>query len=146
MRARPMWVLVVLAAVFAMHGLPVMAAGSGHPETGTHHVQTPAATGDAASDVLPVASDGHPSGAAGMAGPGSAPAGQESPSSGVAHAWAACLAVVATGFTVLGALFLVRAVTPSAGRGGALDRPRSRSVRVHPLRPPDLAVLCLLRI
>lgn len=147
MRADRFWVLLVLAAVFAMHGLQCMAAHTGHMETASVHGQA-AASLTAAGPVLPavVVPDPHPDGLVGMAGVASVHAGQESPAPDVAHVWAACLAVLATGLTVLGAWWVLRRGTTSSGGGGEFHRPRPRPAWARVLRPPDLATLCLLRI
>ena len=145
MLARPMWVLLVLSAVFSMHGLPAMAVAI-QPDTGSAHVQTPVAAGEAVRDLLPGVPAAHPGGDAATTGPASAPVGQESPRSGAAHAETPCLGVLVAGLTLLGALLLARRVTASAARGGAFGPTLSWPVQARPLRPPDLAVLCLLRI
>lgn len=146
MRAGRMWVLLVLAALFSMHGLQFMAVESSHESMGFAHVQTLTAPEGAASTVLPVVASAHLGGAVSMAGVGSVPAGHDSPVPGVSYAWASCLAVVVTGLTVLGALVVLRKVTASKGWVPTPRRSGSWTSRSHPVRPPDLAVLCLLRI
>lgn len=145
MRAGRMWVWLVLAAVFSMHGLPSLAADADHPDASSVHVQ---AVGwpEVAAPVLVPTMDVHLETAVGMAAVASAPGGHESSSPGAAHAWAACLAVVVSGITLLVSWAVLRRSTTSAGWGRTLAGPATWSVRPHRLRPPDLAALCLLRI
>jgi hypothetical protein len=145
MRAGRMWVWLVLAAVFSMHGPQCMAADTHHADGGSVHVQALAWPEAAAPALLPIM-EAHPDVIVGMAGMRPAPASQEPPASGAAHAWAACLAVVVSGLTALASLAGLGRRTTSAGWDRTLTVSRSWSARAHRLRPPDLAALCLLRI
>ena len=163
MAARGWTALLLLTAVFAMHGLQCTTAGTAHT---TGHGAAPVAAAPAgpleagphpgmASPGLEAHSSGydgdhgsaHDSAAmiataplAGLltADHGSAPAGAGG------HLWALCLAVLAAGLAVLLALLLPRLLTlPPA----AWARLRTHaSAALAPLRPPDLHSLCLLRI
>jgi hypothetical protein len=145
--------LLLLAAVFTVHGLQCAAADSGAPSDGhggvvhavvgaqpVHHLLGPgaamASTDHASASpltatVTPAVSV--PSGA----GHGSSP-------HGAGHLWAWCLAVLAVGLSAL-LLTLV-------GRLPSLRPPLPRRITgnpwawLSPLRPPDLHSLCLMRI
>jgi hypothetical protein len=145
MRAGRSWVWLVLAAVFSMHGLPYMAADTGHADMGSVHAQAPAWPETAAPALVPMLDD-HPDSADGIVAVSSAPVTQESPAPGAAHAWAACLAVVVSGISLLVSWAVLRRSATSAGWGRTLAGPPTGSARAHRLRPPDLAALCLLRI
>ncbi|MGY2082471.1 DUF6153 family protein [Blastococcus sp. SYSU DS0539] len=150
MAARRLWVLLVLAGVFSMHGLQCMSADGG-PGHGAAH-------GTASSPVEVAVAASHPGlGAVAAAFATAAHAGPEvaaSRSVGLpglhlpardAQVWAACLAVLLAVVTVLGALARLRRAAALFVRG-----PPSRSRRpggtTTPLRPPELSALCLLRI
>lgn len=129
MPRRPVWVLVLLAAVFLMHGPPAAAQGAQDgPSTAATARHLPGAE---APVQLPA-----------VAGSEKHGDGVPSHPDGV-HLWASCLAVLLAG---LGLLAAVRAGGPSAGRRRAA-RPRAPGMapRRPPPRPPDLAVLCVLR-
>jgi hypothetical protein len=149
MAARLWTALLMLAAVFAMHGLQctTAAAGSTHGSGAVHAATVaPAAsaadgrmTGVGLTDPMPgdsavTRSDAD---APADAGRGSTPHG-----AGV-HLWTLCLAVLAAGFAVLLALLVPRLF--------GLVPPALRRARAHaagwstPLRPPDLFALCVLR-
>jgi hypothetical protein len=152
---RRAWVLLLLAAVFAMHALQCAAADSG-PTPGMHgtphttvtesdpapRLAGPGAVMASAQEaitapplaaVLSAAATGVPS----QEGHGSAPRGS-------GHLWALCLAILTAG---LAALLMVL-----AGRLPELRRSLSRRSgvrswgRPYLLRPPDLYFLCLMRI
>jgi hypothetical protein len=144
MRAGRIWVWLVLAAVFSMHGLQCTAADTHHADGDSFHEEAPAWPEAAAPALLSIM-DPHPDVTVGMVGVSPAPASQESPDPGIARTWAACLAVVVSGLTVLASLTGRGGRTTSAGWGHALTGSPSRSARAHPCRP-DLATLCLLRI
>lgn len=76
------------------------------------------------------------------------PAEPVSPGSGHgwAHALAVCLAVLLAGLAVLAAALLLRRAAPVGSREALLARARSWWAAIRLPRPPDLAVLCLLRI
>jgi hypothetical protein len=158
MAARGWTALLLLAAVFAMHGLQCTAAGTGNA---TGHGAVPVA----AASAGPLDDGPHPttaqpglealSGAHGSvpgitavvaAGPtaGLPGAGHDSaPATAGGHLWALCLAVLAAGLTVLVAL-LPRLLTLLPAACARLRR--HASTARAPLRPPDLHSLCLLRI
>jgi hypothetical protein len=79
--------------------------------------------------------------AAGLADPVSPGSGH-----GWAHALAVCLAVLLAGLAVLAAALLLRRAAPIGSREALLARARSWWAAIQLPRPPDLAVLCLLRI
>jgi hypothetical protein len=148
------WVLLLLAAVFAVHGLQCAAADA-RATPGVHGTLHATVTGSgpalqlagpgagmASVDamtarplvaVLTAATMGVPA----QEGHGSAPQGS-------GHLWALCLAILAAG---LAALLMVLAgrlpeFTLSLSRRSGV-RPWGR---LCPLRPPDLYSLCLMRI
>lgn len=154
MRGRRGLVLLLLAAVFTMHGLQCAAADSGTTTAphGTVHT-TPAAP----DPVLHAAGPGMvmESAAAMTAAPAAAVAagtaigvslagGHDSTPHPAGHLWALCLAVLAAG---LAAMLLVL-----TGRLGEFRLPLTRRTTggpwawLRPPRPPDLYSLCLMRI
>ena len=146
MRAGRMSVLLVLAAVFSMHGLQCTAADTTAAHTGFAHVQASGSPAAAIPALLPVVSDAQPSsGGVSIAGPAPRTVDQDTRVPRASHASVVCLAVV-TGLVVLGMLFTLRKVTASASPEGVSHLRMAWSALAHPLRPPDLAVLCLLRI
>lgn len=162
MAARGWAALLLLAAVFAMHGLQCTAVGTDHAAGhGTAGIAVapvgqlegglyagavssgPAAHGsvhDGGHGSVHAAATGAASPLAGLlaADHGSVPAGA------VGHLWAVCLAVLAAGLAVLVALLLPRLLTllPAAWARLRTHAPAG----LAPLRPPDLHALCLLRI
>jgi hypothetical protein len=157
MTARLWTVLLVLAGVFAVHGLQCASShAAGHaagPAIGAPHaVAFTAGIVDAPGGHLAVAGADagtahHPTAAptpAGATAPAS-PTGHDSTSEQSAgHLWSLCLAVLVGGLAALLPLLASRPSAPAApALRRALHRTRSWSA---PLRPPDLAALCLLRI
>ena len=133
-----LWVLVLLAAVFAMHGLQCSTAG---PGTGHGTPAAPSAIGHSPaghSNALVVAPAVGV--AAAEAGIPPAPAPEHE-----AHLWAVCLAVLLSAVTLLGAVALLRRGGTPVVRGSP-SSPRRPAARWALLRPPDLSALCLLRI
>jgi hypothetical protein len=161
MRARLWTALLMLAAVFAMHGLQCTSIAVDTSSAGVNW--TPAAAVAVAgvetmTSTSPV--HGHPVGNAvsPMTGSVAADLPVLPPASGshdtecctapphdmAGHLWALCLAVLAAGITVLLALLIPRLVGLVSP---ALQRARAHAHGwVAPLRPPDLSTLCLLRI
>lgn len=158
MAVRGWTALLLLAAVFAMHGLQCLSAGTEH--TAGHRAAAVAAApaglleGGSHPAMVDPGLDAH-SGvddgphatvmvaaalSAGLltADHGSMPAG-----AGV-HLWALCLAVLAAGLAVLFALLLPRLLTLLPAAWARLRTHASAGPAL--LRPPDLHVLCLLRI
>ena len=140
------WALLVLAAVFAMHGLQC-ASDTSHHLTGQGVGSTvmsmslpgPFAAVDQAfvPELTPPEAPGH---AAHMA-PRPAPDGASSDLP--ADFWAVCLAVLSAGLALLAAVLLrARALAwaraPAARRQAWVSAPALR-------RPPDLFALCVLR-
>ena len=126
------WILVLLAAVFLMHGIPSTAVGNG---------ATPGAHSEMAAgpDVVHTASAAH-----------AAPAVDDertdhdsSSHSTASHAWNACLAVLLIGMALLVLLVVRRSSALPDHR--APPGMRGSVTWVSPPRPPDLSVLCLLR-
>ena len=146
MTMRRMCVLLLLAAIFSMHGAQYVAADAGlrHAEVAVaqHGTQDPLDAGSlsgsmAADDQLQQAD---PSlGATAMAGqPGS--------SHGVAaHVWSLCLAILCAGLILLAAASLLGRVAAPVPRGIASHLSLFTGWSRLP-RPPDLSALCLLRI
>ena len=166
MAARLWTALLVLAAVFALHGLQCTTAAGGPGHAATHAGHAP----DAFSLAMTALTAGSPdamvtagialadpigavtiagSAASGPATPGAAATAMAAvgqgglPHDGVAHLWTVCLAVLAAALAVLLAVLDPRSVqltTPALGYA------RARLRSVGPPRPPDLFALCLLRI
>lgn len=166
MGARLGTALLMLAAVFGVHGLQCTSAadGAGHAGTPAGHAlslgSTPAlgtppvvpghahalatsgmASADPAAVLAPGRADSEPAPPAlvAAAAAGHGDGAHDSPT----HLWTVCLAILAATVSVLLA-FLVR-------RGGRLTAPvlvhvRARLRSVARGRPPDLSALCLLRI
>ena len=147
MPGRRIWVVLVLAAVFSMHGLQCMAA----PEAG--HAAMDAAWGTSSTTAMsgtpmPAALVGQL--VAGELSTGVAavvPAGKDSPGSAAAGVAVVCLAVLFTGVGLLGAALILLL------RSGLGARPPTRRPQAawatgwaRPPHPPDLSSLCLLRI
>lgn len=142
-RSRQLAVLLLLTAVFSMHGAQYASAAVHDPA---------AASADPASDAAAVAEvDPAPSAqtttmmALGSAAVAAAVVVGTMPDHGIpAHVWSLCLAVLLAGVALIGALVARRTgdvlVPPSSSgsRGPLLSAP--------PPRPPELSVLCLLRI
>jgi hypothetical protein len=155
MRGQRGWVLLLLAAVFAMHGLQCAGADSAAP-SGAHgaiHGVTAAEPDPMLHLVGPVvamASADHltaPTPAAAVtAATVGIPLGADHDSTpqGAGHLWALCLAVLAAGLAVL-----LRALVR---RSPAIRLPLPRRVTgkawewLSPPPPPDLYSLCLMRI
>ena len=144
-----LWSLLLLAAVFVVHGVQCMAADA----DGGHAAMAP---------VVASAEMGHPSGrdaaadgAAGLvltaavvhsvAGPLGAGLPVDRDSGHGADLWAMCLAVVVGGLVLLGAMGLLRHGTVTPVRGSPSRRFGTRIIP-GTLRPPDLSSLCVLRV
>ncbi|MGY2004454.1 DUF6153 family protein [Blastococcus sp. SYSU DS1024] len=145
MRTRRWTALVLLAAVFALHGVQCLAgstdlhAGHAGPAgMAAHPADQPGGVVVTSGGSVP----GHPaaSSAAALAG-----AGHEGAPDGTAgHLWTVCLAVLAAGLALLLAVLAPR---PARVVPRGLARARARAAAGSlPLRPPDLSALCLLRI
>ncbi|MGX5655170.1 DUF6153 family protein [Geodermatophilus nigrescens] len=138
---RLLWVLLVLGGVFLMHGVAFL-IGQQHPPGGAPAAH--AAPGEArpvtALDPVTIPSM---AGAPGTVVDDALPGPGEAPDHDAAgHLWSLCLAVLAT---VLVCVVLGRDPAPTASRDGP-QRPRGRLGGPALRRPPDLSVLCLLRI
>lgn len=133
-RVRVVWAVLVFAAVVSMHGTPAVAADASAKQS-------------TLGDVVMAASSVHGSGQ--LDGPdeaGPQPVESHQPGHGVdAHLWAACLAILLAGVTLVAAALRLRKGVAPLVRGptswGAWSSPW-RFVA----RPPDLFVLCLLRV
>lgn len=146
MPTRRLWVLVLLAAIFSMHGAQYIAADAGlrHAEVtaGQHGTEDPLAAGSlsgsmAADDQVHQAD---PSLSA------TAMAGQPGPSHDVAaHVLSLCLAILYAGLVLLAAASFIGIVAAPVRRGFASQLSMFRGWSRLP-RPPDLSALCLLRI
>ena len=155
MRGQRGWVLLLLAAVFTMHGLQCAAAESTAPPGAHGAIHAIAAAGP--DPVVLMAAPGAAMASADrMTAPHLAtavtastvaiPLGahHDSVPRGAGHLYALCLAVLAAGLAVLLLALLrgSRAITPPLARRAA-----GRVWEwLGPPRPPDLYSLCLMRI
>ena len=146
MPTRRLWVLVLLAAIFSMHGAQYIAADAGvrHPAAAVaqHGTEERLAAGSLAGSMAAddQGQQGDPSLSA------TAMAGQPGPGHGVAaHVLSLCLAILYAGLVLLAAASLVGRVTaPVLSRGASHLSLFTGWSRLP--RPPDLSALCLLRI
>jgi hypothetical protein len=149
MAARLWTALLMLAAVFAMHGLQCTSAAAQSVGVAPAHIATAAPTstdGHSAGATAPGPADlmaadqavtGPPAAASADPGHGSTPHGSAE------HLRTLCLAVLAAGIAVLLAMTGARLIQLASP---ALRRARTRvSGWLPPPRPPDLFALCLLR-
>ncbi|NEK93389.1 hypothetical protein GCU67_04235 [Modestobacter muralis] len=144
MRAARVLALLILAAVFSMHGLQCLSAQPAGTNPGDH--TTTAAMGASPSgDAHLMAAGSADAAPAAMGDPGSS-ASHPGPVHSAAHALAVCLAVLLAGLALLAAVLSLRRATAPDRRDAALVRARSWWASIQLPRPPDLAVLCLLRI
>lgn len=143
---RRLGVLVLLVAVLSMHGAQYVSAGVHAP---------PAATAGHPFDVavvaalplapVPLADDLEMTLVPELSAATSVVAARTMPGNSIpAHAWSLCLAVLLAGLVLLGAA-LGHHRTPGPARP-SLSWLREAVPSSVPLRPPDLSVLCLLRI
>ncbi|GAB3325625.1 hypothetical protein GCM10027451_50490 [Geodermatophilus aquaeductus] len=146
MPTRRLWVLLLLAAIFSMHGAQYIAADAGlrHTEVAVaqHGAEDPldaeslsasTAAGGELQQVTPSVDTGEM-------------AGQPSPGHGVAsHLWSLCLAILYAGLVLLAAASLIGMVAAPVLRDVASHLSSFRGWARLP-RPPDLSALCLLRI
>jgi len=154
MRARLLWTLLLLAAVFSMHGLSCAAADSAMTGTSTHTSTATAHSPSAASGSiveLVVAGAAMPDMDAGHSTdqPGGHSSDQPGGHSSAAHALMVCLAVLAGG---VGAVLAALAAWLSRRRLGTIYTRAARHVRVVVDRAaacaptPELSRLCVLRV
>jgi hypothetical protein len=149
MAARLWTALLMLAAVFAMHGLQCTSAAAQSAGVAPAHIATDAltstddhsagATAPGPADLMAAdqAVTGPPAASSADPGHGSTPHGS------VEHLRMLCLAVLAAGIAVLLAMTGARPIQLAPP---ALRRARTRvSEWLPPPRPPDLFALCLLR-
>jgi len=140
------FVLLLLAAILGMHGTPCLAdnPAAGHamtmgPAAAAAPLQLAAVSApsvDTHSNAAPEV-DSSPSSATSVA--------DDSSSHGsMAGAWAACLAVFLAGIIAIAALLLGR--TTRIAIRALFDRGCTIIRRAAPPSPPDLSVLCLLRV
>lgn len=147
MAGRLVWALLSLGAVFLMHGVQcttaVDAAHGGHASSSTAVVQVRAAGPvTAALDVPDLLHTAAPVVTV-QAGPPAAPTGV------VEHLGSLCVAVLALGLLGGLALLVVRWLRHRGRAPAVLWRGRVSGATAHAsrlVRPPDLSVLCLLRI
>lgn len=140
MRARLTWVLLLVAAVFAMHGPLSLAPDTAQAVT-VALMDTPSTPTDSPSEAVETRQHAGSLNATAQSEPHeSAPKHEPS-----AHIWSLCLAVLATGMAVVG-WWVVTRKAPQAT--AALPTQVARAVLRFPElpRPPDLSALCLLRI
>jgi hypothetical protein len=142
--------LLLLVGVVAMHGWQCSSAPATSTQ-GSDAVHAVAVALTAPTDATHMAGLGltgpMPGGSAVTGSPAAEPggAGHSSPPHGPAgHLWTLCLAVLAAGLAILLALLAPRLLWLLAP---TRRRARARATGwFTPLRPPDLAALCLLRI
>ncbi|MGY1842773.1 hypothetical protein [Modestobacter sp. SYSU DS0875] len=154
MAVRVWTVLLVMAGVFAMHGLQCATAHDVDHGSGLHPAATTLATAPATAAaerpalVHAGARTGHgtaggPVAAADLTAP-SVVEHEHTPGSPTGQLWSLCLAVLAAGIAALCPLLAPRLLSVAA------RLPAQVCSRVGswpaPLRPPDLSALCLLRI
>ena len=146
MPTRRLWVLVLLAAIFSMHGAQYVVADAGlrHAEVAVaqHGTEDSLDAGLLAGSM--VAGDqlrqADPSPEAKVM------AGQPGPGHGVAaHVWSLCLAILYAGVVLLAVASLIGIVAAPVRRGVASQLSMFKGWSRLP-RPPDLSALCLLRI
>lgn len=146
---RRSWVLLLLAAVFSMHGVLYTPADPGAGGSAAQPVQH--GKGLSFGDlVLPAPHEAVD--ALQVAGSGAAPIvvadapSEGTPGHGAAgHLWTLCVAVFLAGLALLAVALAVRRATPSVVHGG-MSRLHSTRGWFRLPRPPDLSSLCLLRI
>jgi hypothetical protein len=155
MATRRWTAVLLLAAVFVMHGVQCGSAGDGAAHAGTAPVVSVAGVASASGDgqLTLAGAAGHgdpgpprPTAIAPVAGGHAVPVVGTSPGGGhgmSGHLWTVCLAVLAAGLALLLALLTPRLARLSADE---LTCAVSRAAGSLPLpRPPDLHTLCLLR-
>ncbi|MGY1858532.1 hypothetical protein [Modestobacter sp. SYSU DS0290] len=150
MAVRVWTVLLVMAGVFAMHGLQCATAHDAGHGSGLHPATTTLAAATAARPALALAGarPGHdtadgPVVAADLTAP-TVVEHERAPGSPAGYLWSLCLAVLAAGVTA-SCLLLAPRLLSVVARVPAQVCSRVGSWPA-PLRPPDLAALCLLRI
>ena len=148
MSARRMWALLLLAAVFYMHGVQCMATDvAGHGMTGAGHV--PSAVSEQAPELHSTLAAAPTLSAAAVAVQTTiAVAADISPDGFPPHGSAliaVCLTMVLTGVSALAAAALIGRAPASIVRARATS-PLWHTGWSRVPRPPDLSALCLLRI
>lgn len=133
---RRAWVVVLLAVVFLMHGVPATAQ---HSVPSPHVEMSADLAGPDGAGTRPVAVMAQPAAAHGAE---QADHGTSSHST-ASHAWNACLAVLLVGMALLVALAVRR--RPALPDYPAALRLRGSGACTAPLRPPELSALCVLR-
>jgi hypothetical protein len=139
--------LLLLAAVFAMHGVQCVTSDSAMEHGSASLATVSSVGGHAAAVQLAAGMLGHFDAAA----VGDVPDAAAIASTGLpepwhdAHVLAVCLAVLLAGLTVLGAVARLRGRAILLVRGPPRPGRRFAAWSLRP-RPPDLSVLCLLRI
>ena len=138
MPSRRWWVVLVLAAVFSMHGVLLTSPHAGDGDAAALAGQH-ATAGSAAMGPLPGASAASPLGT--LTAAPEEPTREPAPDHGTgAHVWSLCLAVLA-GLALLGALVLTGRTSAAGGTAVQYLRRMGRWSGLP--RPPDLAALCL---
>ena len=145
MRGGRLAILVLLFAVFSMHGAQYVSAGVHEPvaSTADHALDAAAVTGLVLGPVT-LAEDAGMAMAPKPTAAASGAAGTMPGHSLPAHVWSLCLAVLLAGFALFGAALAWRTGAPPLSQ--SLSRFGSTVLKSRPPRPPDLSVLCLLRI
>lgn len=149
MRAVRLWILVLLAALFSMHGAQFVSAapGAGHSATATaEHGTGASSAGASTADPGAAAGDLRTAAATVQLSAAGDPTPVDAPDRGGAgHFASLCLAVLLAGLVVLGVAVVARRVPATVLR----TRERAPRLPIRWLRlprPPELSSLCLLRI
>ena len=146
MPTRRLWVLLLLAAIFSMHGAQYVVA-----DAGVRHAAVAVAQhgSDDSLDVGSLSGSMVAGDQLQRSDPSlgtKAMAGQPSQSHGVAaHVWSLCLAILYAGLILLAAASLLARLAAPVRRGLASHVSLFTGWSRLP-RPPDLSALCLLRI
>ena len=143
MPGRRLVILVLLFAVLSMHGVQSMSAGARSPAavSADHSLHPVAITALALAPAALV--DDMTMSPEQPADPSAAAEGTMPGHSVPAHVWSLCLAVLLAGLALLGAALVWRTTTALRALSTRARLPVLTSVLP---RPPDLSVLCLLRI
>ena len=146
MPGRRLGILALLIALLSMHGIQYMSAGAHAQVTASpeHTLDAAAGTALALAPITPPDDVGTTM-APERPAAASAAATASMPGHGIpAHVWSLCLAVLLAGLALLRATVARR--TAVAWVRESVSRAGGTLHRSLPPRPPDLSVLCLLRI
>lgn len=145
MHAARVLALLVLAAVFSMHGLQCVAGDPGNAQSDMASMDGTFSAGETGGTTA-LSATGHVSAGLGAVAVEAAATTSHTPFHSAVHTLAVCVAILLAGFAVLGALLVLRRSARLSANGPVRIRARSWWTSTQLLRPPDLASLCLLRI